>query len=71
MTGWMLCLIFHIRGNVFKNSQNKRNINVNTYINTLFGRSTEKELHKTIDTFWSKYTKFNNKNDHFESNEFI
>ena len=31
----------------------------------------EKESNKTLDMFWSEYTKFNHKNDPFDSNEFI
>ena len=44
---------------------------MNNVIKHLFARSTEKELHGTLDTFWSKYTLFNHKNDPFDSNEFI
>ena len=44
---------------------------MNTVIKNLFSGSTEKELHETLDAFWSKYTNFNHKNDHFYSNEFI
>ena len=68
VTGWMLCVIPHIRGNVFKNAQNKHNIQVNNVIKTFFDRSTEKELHETLDTFWSEYTNFNQNNDPFDSN---
>ena len=28
-------------------------------------------MHETLDTFWNEYTKFNHKNDPFESNSFI
>ena len=45
---------------------------MNTVIKNLFSGSTEKELHETLDAFWSKYTNFNNNNnDPFDSNEFI
>ena len=44
---------------------------MNTVIKSLFAGSTEKELHETLDTFWSEYKNFNNKNDPFGSNEFI
>ena len=40
-------------------------------IKSLFAGSTEKELHESIDTFWSEYTLFNHKNDTFDSNGFI
>ena len=52
VTSWMLCVIPHIREDVFKNAQNKHHIQVNNVIKTLFAGSTEKELHGTIDTFW-------------------
>ena len=44
---------------------------MNTVIKILFAGSTEKDLHETLDTFWRKYKNFNNKNDHFDSDEFI
>ena len=44
---------------------------MNNVINTLFAGSTEKALHGTLDTFWSEYTKFNQKNYPFDRNEFI
>ena len=68
---WILCVIPHIREDAFKNAQNKHNIQVNNIIKTLFAVSTEKELHGTLVTFWKKYTKFNQKNDSFDSNAFI
>ena len=67
----MLCVIPPIRSGVFKNAQNNHHIQVNTVIKSLFAGSTEKELHETLDTFWSKYTNFIHNNDPFESNEFI
>ena len=71
VTGWMLCVIPHIREYVFKNAQNKHHIQLNNVIKTLFAGSTEKELHGNLDTFWSEYTNFNQKNDLFDSNELI
>ena len=44
---------------------------MNNVIKTLFAGSTERGLYGTLDTFWSEYTKFNHKNDPFDSNEFI
>ena len=40
--GWMLCVILHIREDVFKNAQNKHHIRVNNAIKNLFTGSTEK-----------------------------
>ena len=42
VTDWMLCVIPHIRKDVFKNAQNKHYIQVNNVIKTLFAGSTEK-----------------------------
>ena len=36
VTGWMLCVITHIREDVFKNAQNKHRIQVNNVIKTFF-----------------------------------
>ena len=71
VTGSMLCIITHIREDEFKNSQNKHHIQVNNVIKSLFAGSTEKELHESLDTFWSEYTLFNHKNGTFDSNDFI
>ena len=46
-------------------------IQVNTVIKTLFPKSSKKQLHETINTFWSEFKKYNHKNDPFDSNEFI
>ena len=71
VTCWMLCVIPHIREDVFKNAQNKHHIQVNNVIKDLFAESTEKELHGTLDTFCSKYKNFNQNIDPFDSNDFI
>ena len=71
VNGWMLCVIPHIREDVFKKAQNIHHIQVNNVIKTFFAGSTEKELHASLDTFWSEYTLFNHKNDPFDSNDFI
>ena len=44
---------------------------MNTVIKSFFNGSTEKESHETLDKLWRKYKNFNNKNDHFDSNELI
>ena len=71
MTGWMLCVISHIRDNVLENSNIKHHIQVNTVIKNLIGGQSEKELYEILDTFWSEYKKFNHENYPFESNKFI
>ena len=68
VTSWMLCVILHIMEYFFKNAQNNHHIQVNTVIKSLFSGSTEKELHETLDTFWSEHTNFNHNNDRFDSN---
>ena len=67
----MLCVITHIREDVFRNSQNKHHFQLNNIINDFFAGSTEKESHESINKFWSKYTNSNQNNDPFDSNEFI
>ena len=44
----MLCVIPHIREDLFKNAQNNHHIQVNTVINSLFARPTEKYLHEIL-----------------------
>ena len=66
-----IIFIPHIREDVFNNAQNNHHIQVNNVIKSLFDGSTEKEFHEILDMFWSEYTNFNHKNDHFDSNESI
>ena len=51
--------------------KNHHHIQVNTFIKSFFSGSTEKELHRTLDMFWIKYSNLNHKNDLFDSHEFI
>ena len=44
---------------------------VNNGIKNLFADLYEKKFHETLDTFWSEYTNFNNKNYPLDSNKFI
>ena len=37
----------------------------------MFSGSSDKEFYEILDAIYSEYTKFNHKNDPFESNEFI
>ena len=71
VNGWMIFVIHQIILDVFKSSNRKHHIQVNTVIKTLFAGSSEKELYKILDIFWSECTKFSHKNDPFNSNEFI
>ena len=56
---------------VFKNAQNKHHIQVNNIIKSLFSGSTEKDLHGTLDTFWSEYKNFNQKKYPYDRKYFI
>ena len=67
----MICVITRIREGVFKNLDEKHHIQVNIVIKNFYNGLYEKDLNKTIDTFWSEYTKLNNKNDSFDRNKFI
>ena len=71
VTGWMLCVIPHIRKDVFKSSNINHMIQVNTVIKNLFAGQSEKQLNETLDTFWIEYIKSNHNNDPFDSDEFI
>ena len=58
VTGWMLCVLPHIREDVFKNTQNKHHIQVNNVIKTLFSGSTEKSymeilIHSGVNILYS------------------
>ena len=71
VASWMLCVVPHIREDVFKNPNGKHHFQENNFIKTLYAGPTQKESNETLDKFWSEYTKFNHKNDTFDSNEFI
>ena len=67
----MLYIIFHIRDNEVTNSNVKHHIQVNNAIKTLYAGSTDKQSNETLDTIWSEYQTFNNKNDNVDNIEFI
>ena len=67
----MLCVISHIWEDIFNNTNENHRKQINTVIKTAFYDLSDDELHVTIDTFWSEYTHLNQKNDCFESDEFI
>ena len=71
MRGWILCVIPQIREDVFKNSKINHMKQVNTVINILFSGLSKKELHETLDTFWSEFIKFDHNNVPSDINEFI
>ena len=51
VTGWMLCIIYHIREDVFNNSNENNRNKVNTVIKKPFYCSSKEELLEIIDTF--------------------
>ena len=53
----MLCVVPHIREDLFKTLNVKHHIQVNNVINILYDGLSEKNLYVTIDTFWSEYKK--------------
>ena len=61
VTGWMLCVIPHIRKYAKNNSDNDNRKKVNNVINTLFYWASEEEMAVTLDLFWTEYTAFDNK----------
>ena len=51
VTGWMLCIVTHIREDFFNHSNEYHSNQVNTDIKTMLADSSEKYLHETIDLF--------------------
>ena len=71
VTVWMQCVIPHIREYVLVNTNEEHIKQVNVFIKTLFHEISDDEMNDTLDTFWSEYTDFNNKNGPFDGNDFI
>ena len=69
VTGWMLFIINHSREDVLNNTNRNNRQQLNNFIKTLFSYLFNDEFHYIIDTFWSEYNNFNDKNDHFDSDE--
>ena len=71
VTGWMLCVIPHIRKDAKYNSDRNHRKQVKNVIKTLFSGSSEEEMNVTIDMFWTEYTDFDNKIGSYDADEFI
>ena len=65
----MLFVINHSREDVLNNTNRNNRQQLNNFIKTLFSYLFDDEFHDIIDTFWSEYNNFNDKNDHFDSDE--
>ena len=71
VTGWMLCVIHHIRKDAKDHSDRNHRKQVNNVIKRLFSGSSEEEMNVTLDMFWTEYTDFDNKIGPFDSDKFI
>ena len=71
VTGWMLCVIIHIRKDVKDNSDSDHRNQVNNFIKTSFNGLPEDKMAVTQDIFFTECTDFDNKNGSFYGDEFI
>ena len=53
VTGWMLCVIPHIRKDAKDHSDRNHRKQVNNVIKTLFYGSSEEEINVNLDIFWT------------------
>ena len=61
LTGWMLCVIPHIRKDAKDHSERNHRKQVNNVIKRLFSRSSEEKMNVTLEVFCTEYTAFGNK----------
>ena len=71
VTGWMLCVIPHIRKDASDHLDSDHRKQVNNVIRTLFHGLSEDESSLTLHFFYIAYTDFNNRNGSFDGDEFI
>ena len=71
VTGWMLCVLPHIRKDAKYYSDSDHRKKVNNVIKTLFSGASEEEMAATQDLFWTEYNEFDNKIGLFDADEFI
>ena len=71
VTGWVLCVIPHIRRDAKYRSDSDHMKQLNNLIKTLFHGLSEDKMAVTQDIFWTEYTDFDNKNGSFGSGGFI
>ena len=66
VTGWMICVIPHIRIDAKYHSDRNHRRQFNNVIKRLFSGSSEEEMNVTLDMFWTDYTDFDNKIGSFD-----
>ena len=71
VTGWMLCVIPHIRKYAKDHSDRNRRKQVNNVIKTLFSGGSEEEMAVTQDIFWTEYIYIDKKIASFDADKFI
>ena len=71
VTGWMLCVITHIRKNTKYHSDSYHRKNVNNIMKMLFRGLSEEKWLLIKDIFWTEYTDFDCNNGSFGEDEFI
>ena len=71
VTGWMLCVIPHIRKDARVHSDRHHRKQVNNIIKRLFSGSSEEEMNVNLDMFWTEYIQFDNKVGSYDADEFI
>ena len=71
VTGWMLCVITHIRKYSSDHSDDDNGKQDNTVIKTFFNGWSEDELNFTLELFWTEYTDFDKNDWTFDGDGFI
>ena len=71
VTGWMLCVIPHIRKDEKNHSYSDHRKKINNVIKTLFSGASEDKMCVTQDIFCTYYTDFDNNMGSFDADEFI
>ena len=71
VTGWMICVITHIRKDAKYHLDINHRKQVKNVIKTLFSGSSEEEMNVTLDVFLTEYNDFDNKIGSFYADEFI
>ena len=71
VTGWMPCVIPHIRKDAKYHSDSDHSKQVKNVIKALFHGVPEYLMDVTQCIFWTEYNEFDNKNSSFNADEFI
>ena len=70
VTGWMLCVIPHIRKDAKHNFDSYHGKQVKKIIKNIFHGASEEEMAVTQDKFCTDYTEFDNNIGSFDADEF-